>query len=45
MKSWVSEIYLVAGDGESFELEQNQCEETDDQHNDRHLVVAYDADG
>ena len=38
-------MYLVAGDGESFELEQNKCEETDDQHYDRHLVVADNADG
>ena len=38
-------MYLVAGDGKGFELEQNQCEETDDQHYDRHLVVADDADG
>ena len=45
MKSWVSEMYLVAGDGECLEVEENEGEEADDHDDDGHLVVAEDADG
>ena len=36
--------YLIAGDGEGLQLEEDQCEETDDQYYNCHLIVINDAD-